>query len=154
MVFISCHIHFDFSMLSLMNKKVETYEKSWVNFALHYRYLLWYCNSFFNVLFFLKMNKSQNLKMQLFFRIPRVRLQDPLRCCCQNQQVVSWKYWRLKINNQVQKFCPRFKELVLPWDWMVTKFFSKIFRVSVLISCHVHRDFRILSFHAQGSREK
>ena len=72
----------------LLNKKVEKDGKSWLNFALHFGYLLSYCNSVFNALLFLKMNKSQNLKIQLFCRSARVRPQDPIRCR-QNQEVVS-----------------------------------------------------------------
>ena len=73
----------------LMSKEVEKDGKSWLNFALHFGYLLSYCNSFFNVLLFLKVNKSQNLKIQVFSRSARVKPQDPLRCRHQNQEVVS-----------------------------------------------------------------
>ena len=73
----------------LMNEKVNKNGKSWLNFALHTGYLLSYCNTVSNALLFLKMNRSQNLKIQLFPRSARVRPRDPLRDCPQNQEAVS-----------------------------------------------------------------
>ena len=84
----------------LLNKKVEKDEESWLNFALHCGYLLSYFNSVFNALIFLKMNKSQNLKIHVFCRDVRVRPQDPVRCRRQNQENVSWKcWWLLKVQH-------------------------------------------------------
>ena len=73
----------------LMNKKVKKDGKSWLKFALHSGYLLSFCNLFFNALLFLKMNGSQNLKLNLFPRFARVKPEDPLACRPQNQEVVS-----------------------------------------------------------------
>ena len=72
-----------------MNKKVKKDGKSWLKFALHSGYLLSLCNLFFNALFFLKMNESQSLKLNLFPRFARVKPEDPLACRPQNQEVVS-----------------------------------------------------------------
>ena len=53
----------------LMHKKFENNRKSWLNFALHFGYVLTYCNSFVNAVLFLTMNKKAKSKILEFFRI-------------------------------------------------------------------------------------
>ena len=45
-----CHI--------ILDKKLKGNAKAWLNFALHFGYLLTYCNSFTNAVLFLTMNKD------------------------------------------------------------------------------------------------
>ena len=47
-----------------VEKKVENIGKSWLNFALHFGYLLTYCNSFVNALLFLTMSKDARIKIR------------------------------------------------------------------------------------------
>ena len=49
---------------TLMDKKVDKNGKSWLNFALHFGYLLTYCNSFVNALLFLTMSKDARTKIR------------------------------------------------------------------------------------------
>ena len=50
----------------LLDKKVKKDEKSWLNFALHFGYILTYCNSFVNAILFLTMNKNAKFKILTF----------------------------------------------------------------------------------------
>ena len=81
--------YFVISVCFLLLNKKEKDGESWLNFALHCGYLLSYFNSVFNALIFLKMNKSQNLKIHVFCRNVRARPQDPVRCRRQDQENVS-----------------------------------------------------------------
>ena len=53
----------------LMHKKFENSKKSWLNFALHFGYILTYCNSFVNAVLFLTMNKKAKSKILEFFHV-------------------------------------------------------------------------------------
>lgn len=55
----------------LVHKKFENSRKSWLNFALHFGYVLTYCNSFVNAVLFLTMNKKAKSKIFEFFRISK-----------------------------------------------------------------------------------
>ena len=54
-----CHI--------ILDKKLKGNAKAWLNFALHFGYLLTYCNSFTNAVLFLTMNKEAKPKILQFF---------------------------------------------------------------------------------------
>ena len=54
-----CHI--------ILDKKLKDNAKAWLNFALHFGYLLTYCNSFANAVLFLTMNKEAKPKILQFF---------------------------------------------------------------------------------------
>ena len=51
---------------SLLDKKVKEDAKSWLNFVLHFGYILTYCNSFVNAILFLTMNKNAKFKILTF----------------------------------------------------------------------------------------
>lgn len=55
----------------LVHKKFDNSRKSWLNFALHFGYVLTYCNSFVNAVLFLTMNKKAKSKIFEFFRISK-----------------------------------------------------------------------------------
>ena len=50
----------------LLDKKIENNGKSWLNFSLHFGYILTYCNSFVNAILFLTMNKNAKWKVLQF----------------------------------------------------------------------------------------
>ena len=50
----------------LLDKKIENNGKSWLNFSLHFGYILTYCNSFVNAILFLSMNKNAKSKVLQF----------------------------------------------------------------------------------------
>ena len=50
----------------LLDKKVKEDAKSWLNFVLHFGYILTYCNSFVNAILFLTMNKNAKFKILTF----------------------------------------------------------------------------------------
>ena len=59
-----CHI--------ILDKKLKGNAKSWLNFGLHFGYVLSYCNSFANAVLFLTMNKEAKPKILQFFHINKV----------------------------------------------------------------------------------
>ena len=59
-----CHI--------ILDKKLKGNAKAWLNFALHFGYLLTYCNSFANAVLFLTMNKEAKPKILQFLHIHKV----------------------------------------------------------------------------------
>ena len=59
-----CHI--------ILDKKLKGNAKAWLNFALHFGYLLTYCNSFANAVLFLTMNKEAKPKIIQFLHINKV----------------------------------------------------------------------------------
>ena len=59
-----CHI--------ILDKKLKGNARAWLNFALHFGYLLTYCNSFANAVLFLTMNKEAKPKILQFLHINKV----------------------------------------------------------------------------------
>ena len=59
-----CHI--------ILDKKLKGNARAWLNFALHFGYLLTYCNSFANAVLFLTMNKEAKPKILQFLHIHKV----------------------------------------------------------------------------------
>ena len=56
----------------ILDKKLKGNAKAWLNFALHFGYLLTYCNSFANAVLFLTMNKEAKPKILQFLHIHKV----------------------------------------------------------------------------------
>ena len=59
-----CHI--------ILDKKLKGNAKAWLNFALHFGYLLTYCNSFANAVLFLTTNKEAKPKILQFFGMKKM----------------------------------------------------------------------------------
>ena len=59
-----CHI--------ILDKKLKGNAKAWLNFAVHFGYVLTYCNSFANAVLFLTMNKEAKPNILQFFHVNKV----------------------------------------------------------------------------------